>query len=150
MKAAKKHNVVKLGITISLLLFCLGGFAQKNKKPTNYLRRGPAEPETWFTLAGKKNGSRVKAAELAKAEGIKPTDKLEGLTITSMDVVIVRKGESTEEEKISIEGKNFSEEVKTKFSELKKGDRIIIYLHLRNRSTQATNTITAHKYSVSG
>ncbi len=134
-----------------LLFICAGlsAFAQKKNEKPNYLRRAPQEPETWFTLLGKKNGSRVKAADLSKAETVKLIEKkLDGVTVLGLEVVIKHK--NAEVEKFVVDGIKFSEEVKTKFSELKRGDIIIIYLKIKNRSTQVVNLSPEHKYFVTG
>lgn len=136
-------------LTLILLLTCLPGFSQKKKEKPNYLRREKQEPETWFTFCGKKNGRNVKLSDLTKAEGIKPIEKyFDGLDVMEMEVSIKLK--AGEEQKFSATGLLLTEDIKEKFSSLKKGDKLIFFITVRNRSTQVVSIIPSHTFIVSG
>jgi hypothetical protein len=126
----------------------LAVFAQKSKKPTNYLRREKQEAETWFTFCGKKNETRIKAADLAKAESIKTNEKyFDGMDILSMEVVVKMK--DAPEEKFSSGSTQLSPEIKSKLATLSKGDKVFVYVRLRNRSTQVVTVTPRHTFFVS-
>jgi hypothetical protein len=134
-------------LIILFLLISLCGFSQKNKKAGNYLRREKQEPESWFTLCGKKNGSRLKVVDLEKAESIKPGDKFDGYTILGIEVTLLKKGMTAET--FSSDNLTLPEEFKSKISSLLKGDKVKIAVKMRNRSTQVINSTVPHTYYIS-
>lgn len=123
--------------------------AQRKKEKPNYLRRPKAEAETWFTFCGKKNESKVKVTELAKAESLKTIEKyFDGLDILGMDISIKNKAAGTEE-KLSSASLSLTPEMKNKLAALAKGDKVSIVIRTRNRSTQVKSESLKHTYFVS-
>lgn len=140
---------MKRFLFVLFILGSLAGYSQRKKEKPNYLRRAKQDPETLFTLCGKKNGKKVKAAELATAEGIKPGEKFfDGLDILGMEVIIKRKGAG--EEKFSNTNLQFTAGQRTKLESLTKGDKLSVFVKVRNRSTQVVNLVKEHVFYVGG
>jgi hypothetical protein len=131
-----------------LIIISLPSLAQKKKKP-NWLRKEAAEPETMFTLAGKKNGKKIMVAELSKAEKISTIDKyFDGLEILGAEFIIQPKGAG--QEKFSSANLLVPSEFKTRAAGLIKGDRVIVFVKTRNKSTQVVSVMEKHSYWVGG
>ncbi|MBC7862135.1 MAG: hypothetical protein IAF38_04120 [Bacteroidia bacterium] len=131
-----------------LIIVSLPSLAQKKKKP-NWLRKEAPEPETMFTLAGKKNGKKIMVADLSKAEKINTIDKyFDGLEILGTEVIVKVKGAG--EEKFSSTNLMLPTDFKTRAASLVKGDRVIVFVKTRNKSTQVVSVMEKHSYWVGG